>query len=59
MLQGLVGLLIYGAAIVYPIYLMLPRVGLNAWYALGAFIPFVGLPVLLWLIAIRMQGGQA
>ena len=57
MLGGLIGILIYGAAIVYPLYLTLPHVGLNAWYALGAFIPF-GLPVLLWLVAIRIQGAR-
>ena len=49
---GLIGLLIAAALFAYPFSRILPRYGINAWFALFAVIP-LGALVLLWIIAFR------
>ncbi len=55
---GLIGLLIAAALVAYPFSRILPRYGINPWFALFAVIP-VGALVLLWIIAFREPGHPA
>ena len=55
--MGFLGYLIYCAVIVPPLWMILPRAGLTPYWALAAAVPF-GLPVLLWVLALRRWPGD-
>ena len=54
--MSVIGFLIYAAVIVPPLWMILPRAGLNPYWSLVALIP-LGLPALLWYLAfVRWPG---
>ena len=54
-LGGFLSFLVFGALVAYPFSRILPRYGIDAWYALFAVIP-LGALVLLWIVAFREPG---
>lgn len=46
--------IVLSALTVVPLFKLLPRFGLNPWWALAALIP-LGLIVLLWIMASRIE----
>lgn len=55
--MNLLGFLIYCAVFLPPLWLILPRAGLNPYWALAAVIP-LGLPALLWYLAFARWPGD-
>ena len=55
--MGFLGFLIYGAVIVPPFWMILPRAGLSPYWSLAALIP-LGLPALLWYLAFARWPGD-
>jgi len=45
---------VLSALTIVPLFKLLPRFGINAWWSLAALIP-LGLIVLLWVMAARVD----
>lgn len=44
--------IVVGALVIVPLFKLLPKYGLNPWWAVVAILP-VGLIILLWMMASR------
>lgn len=49
---GFIGLVILGALVAYPFSRILPRYGINPWWAIVA-VTWLGALILLWVVALR------
>ena len=51
---GILWFFILAAAVIYPLYRMLPKYGFNPMWSLAAVLP-VGLVILLWVMAFAEE----
>lgn len=56
--MGGIFLLAFFGVILFSLWRILPRAGLSPWWSLAALIPFVGLPGLLFVLAMRPWPGD-